>query len=91
MARDTRGLVAAGAAALALLIAGLLVFFTGRGTASFGWFAYAPLSSDSFRGAFGGVVIWSHREAVGAGLVVLGLIVGAASAGYLLGRRHRNS
>lgn len=68
-----------------LLVAGLVVFWTGRGTASFGWFAYAPLSEEVFSSS---VVMWSRRQALGAALVVLGLLIGAGAGGYGLGRRH---
>lgn len=76
-----------GAAALMLLVGGLVVFLSGRGPADFGWYAYAPLTdSGSFTG-FDGVVMWSHRQLAGAGLVVLDLVLVAGTAGFLLRRR----
>ena len=80
-----------GSAALLLLVGGLVVFLGGRDTVGFGWYAYSPLTDGgSFQG-FDGAVMWSRRQLVGAGLVVLGLVLTAGTAGYLLGRGRRST
>lgn len=53
--------------------------------ASFGWFAYAPLSGGVF--ASQGMFIVSQLTLVGAIVLVLGLIGLSLAFGYLWGRR----
>lgn len=91
MERRTWVSLVLGAAALVLLVGGVVVFLSGRDPASFGWYAYSPLTdSGSFPG-LDGAVMWSRRQLVGAGLVVLGLVLTAGTAGYLLGRGCRST
>lgn len=71
-------------AASALLLAvgaGLLLF--APTTASFGWYAYAPLSST----AFSPVDPFTPERVVGTICVGLGVAVGTGVLGWVLGRR----
>lgn len=70
--------------AFALVVGGVVVLATAD-PVSFGWFAYAPLSGDSFSMPW--ALAWTTRQVIGAALAVLGLVLGAGAAGYLLGRR----
>jgi heme/copper-type cytochrome/quinol oxidase subunit 1 len=83
-------LVGAGAA---LAVAGVLVFAAAnRGPLDFGWSSYAPLqetqtpylSAVTFSD---GTVVWTAQHLLGAGLLVLGLLVLTGAGGWLLGRR----
>jgi heme/copper-type cytochrome/quinol oxidase subunit 1 len=47
---------------------------------SFGWFAYAPLSDTTFRAE--GLHLFSTASLVGAGVLVIGLLVLSAWLGY---------
>lgn len=67
--------------ALALIVAGLAIEIEQASTASFGWYAYAPLSHTVFAPAIRPAV-WTAR-----GLIVLGLVVAGFWAGLLVGRR----
>jgi len=82
----------AGAGA-ALVLAGVAVFWRANLLPS-GWTAYTssyqPLSAyqSTLTLSFeGGTVLWTGQHLLGAGLVVLGLLVMAATGGWLLGRR----
>lgn len=79
-----RGPVLGSAVALVLLVAGVVRFTTGRDAASFGWFAYAPVPDTV---VLPWAVVWTRRQALGAGLVVLALLTASGLAGYGLGRR----
>ena len=78
----------------ALAVAGVAVFWVtnlapGAGA---GWSAYAPLEPgdpppDLGSTAGGWAVTWTAGHAIGAALAVLGLLVLAGTAGWLLGRR----
>lgn len=68
-----------------LLALGLLTISFGSG-ASFGWFAYAPLSEE-VPYEVADLVVWTRTQAVGAILVVAALVLLAAVAGYVTGRR----
>lgn len=69
---------------LVLVVGGVVVLATAE-PVSFGWFAYAPLSGDSFSTPW--ALAWTSQQVVGAVLVALGLLLGAGAAGYLIGRR----
>lgn len=71
-----------GAAAILVLVGvGLLLF----APVSFGWFAYAPLSSESF--SFSGMYPLTPERTVGAGLAIAGLILAVGASCWMLGRR----
>lgn len=84
-----------GALGILLIAAGGVVFAVAD-RRDRGWFAYAPLGSmprryadygpaESGNGSWS--VLWTGGHLVGAGLLVLGLLVLVALAGWLLGRR----
>lgn len=89
--RTVRVLVAA---AVLLVVAGAVVVVTAP-AASFGWFAYAPLSGEVHEPpslAEGAPLVTlplllGGQELAGAGIVVLGLVVAGAALGVRLGRR----
>ncbi len=72
-------------AGLALLVAGALLAVTGSGQESFGWVAYAPLSSQSF--VSGGIFFLSAQTKAGLMLAGAGLLALTFWAGYIMGRR----
>ncbi|MFF1381971.1 hypothetical protein ACFVWT_00245 [Arthrobacter sp. NPDC058288] len=72
-------------AALVLLIAGAVLAATGSGKESFGWVAYAPLSSQAF--VSGGIFFLSAQTKAGLVLAGIGLLALTFWSGYLLGRR----
>ncbi len=83
-----------GAAGVLLLAAGVVVFAAAnRGEPpDAGWTAYAPLEPDAYASRLtltfdGWAVLWTGGHLVGAGLVVLGLLVLTGLGGWLLGRR----
>jgi len=78
-----------------LVVVGVLVFAAANRTpADFGWSAYTPLqespsgqlSAISFT-LSDGAILWTGQHALGAGLVVLGLLVLTGALAWLLGRR----
>jgi hypothetical protein len=77
----------------ALLLGGVLLVVTGApAPRDFGWTSYAPLPSSARRSELvlsfpDGTVLWTVRQAIGAGLAVLGLLVLVGLGGWLLGRR----
>jgi heme/copper-type cytochrome/quinol oxidase subunit 1 len=71
--------------ALALLLAGSLLAITGTGQESFGWFAYAPLSSQAFLPD--GIFFLSARTKAGLVLAGVGLLALTFWAGHRVGRR----
>jgi hypothetical protein len=85
--------------ALPWLLLGLAVVLAAAGVAVFwatnlapvggvGWSAYAPLEPGGpFPPAADWLVLWTGGHLLGAGLLVLGLLVLAAVGGWLLGRR----
>ena len=87
-----------GAFGLVLVIVGIAVFAAANrhgSPADFGWYAYAPLDpssgpySSSWEIVFGSdswQVLWTGGHLLGAGLVVAGVLVLAASGGFVLGR-----
>jgi hypothetical protein len=84
-------LIAAGAAVFAAANRGAADF----GAADFGWSSYAPLEQTerAYRSAItytfsdGTTVLWTGQHLLGAGLIVLGLLVLTGVGGWLLGRR----
>jgi heme/copper-type cytochrome/quinol oxidase subunit 1 len=78
----------------ALIVAGVVVFAAAHsGSGDFGWSAYVPLSQTQERSrnavtfANGVIVLWTGQHLVGAGLLVLGVLVLVGAGGWLLGRR----
>ncbi|WP_029430462.1 hypothetical protein [Blastococcus sp. URHD0036] len=90
---------AIGALAVALLVAGALVFATTDPAVplDFGWSAYAPLAEETTTAYSStlsvifddGSVVWSDGQLLGAGLGVGGLLLLAGLAGWGVGRRAR--
>lgn len=72
------------AVGLVAVLAGVVIAKSNE-TASFGWFAYAPLSNQTFAG--GGAAFVSQGTQVGLTIAVLGLLLLAFWAGYRIGRR----
>jgi hypothetical protein len=76
-----------------LVAAGVAVFAAAnRGPVDFGWASYGPLepSQSAYQSALTfseGTVLWTGEHVLGAGLLVLGLLVLAGVGGWLLGRR----
>jgi heme/copper-type cytochrome/quinol oxidase subunit 1 len=65
-------------------VIGLMLLLLPNGQASFGWFAYAPLSNTVFSPI--GLQL-SPRSEIGAFLFIVGLAVLAFGAGWMLGHR----
>jgi heme/copper-type cytochrome/quinol oxidase subunit 1 len=77
---------------VALAVAGIALFVAAnRGPADFGWWAYAPLqpTQDTVTHTFANnaTVLWTGQHLLGAGLLVLGLLLLTGVAGWLLGWR----
>ena len=76
-----------------LVEAGIAVFATaGHEPSDFGWSAYAPLEptqapSATYTFVDSATVLWTGQHLLGAGLLVLGLLVLAGVGGWLLGLR----
>lgn len=68
-----------------LVVIGIVVAATTPSEVSFGWFAYAPLSETMFSPV--GTRVVTPGLATAAALIVLGLLVLAFCAGWLLARR----
>jgi heme/copper-type cytochrome/quinol oxidase subunit 1 len=73
-------------AGLAAVLVGCLIAWN-NSEASFGWFAYAPLSNDPFSGS--GIAFVTQGMQIGLGVAVFGLLVLAFWAGYRIGSRAR--
>ncbi|SDU86149.1 hypothetical protein SAMN04488544_1110 [Microlunatus sagamiharensis] len=73
-------------AAAVLLVLGGCLTVVGLRARSFGWFAYSPLSDESFEGVTGLLVV-GRAEAVGLAVLVLGLVLGGVCVGIRIGRR----
>jgi hypothetical protein len=78
----------------ALAVAGAVVFAAAnRAPDDFGWSSYAPLTryeigyQSAVTFSDGTAVLWTREHLLGAGLLVLGLLVLAGVGGWLLGRR----
>lgn len=70
---------------VAALLVGCIVAWNGQANASFGWFAYAPLSNDTFNGS--GMTFVTQGTQIGLSIAVLALLVLAFWAGYRSGTR----
>lgn len=69
---------------LATVVVGCLVAWS-NANASFGWFAYAPLSNELFTG--NGIALVTQGTQIGLAVAVVGLLVLAFWAGYRIGKR----
>ncbi|TFB87262.1 hypothetical protein E3O44_09050 [Cryobacterium algoricola] len=69
---------------MAALIGIVLLLLPGN-QASFGWFAYAPLSDSTFLPPGG---LLSPHSQIGIVVLIVGLVVLAFGAGWMLGLRH---
>ena len=83
--RVSVSMVALGTAAAVI---GLVLILMPSDQASFGWFAYAPLSDTTFSPI--GLQL-SPRSQIGIALFVIGLAVLAFGAGWMLGQRQSAS
>lgn len=77
------------AAAVVLVVVGVVVFLTHRydDGVTVGVASYQPLESLDTSLSTGGGVLWSGTAVLGLGLFALGLVVLAGALGFLLGRR----
>jgi hypothetical protein len=89
----SRGLPwAVGVLGIVLVVGGVGLFAVGNQPADFGWTAYQPLP-DAYNSQLqltfddGPAVLWTRTSAVGAGIALFGLLVLAALAGWVVGRR----
>lgn len=79
---------------IALIVSGMfviggavLLLVSNQAPASFGWFAYQPMTNSLFMP--GSLVVLTPSALMGAAVAVLGLLGLTAVSGYLLGRRAR--
>jgi heme/copper-type cytochrome/quinol oxidase subunit 1 len=72
-------------AGFAAVLVGGLIAWNSNANASFGWFAYAPLSNEPFSGS--GMAFLTQGAQFGLAVAVAGLLVLAFWAGHALGRR----
>ncbi|UIK89097.1 hypothetical protein [Arthrobacter polaris] len=72
------------AVALVAVIAGIVLVAGAGGRAEFGWFAYAPLSNETF--ISDDLVFLGPRIKAGLALMLLGLLLLAFWSGYRTGR-----
>ena len=88
MRRKPVGLVIASIVSGLLVLGGVALFIANSptSTASFGWFAYQPLSGAAFFP--GSLIVLTQPSAVGIAIGVAGLVGLGVIAGFLLGRRH---
>ncbi|HSN36116.1 MAG TPA: hypothetical protein VLT34_07180, partial [Arthrobacter sp.] len=73
--------------AVALLVAGGVLLSLPVRQENFGWFAYAPLSQQTFAGQ--GLLVMDAEKWAGVGLLGAGLLMLAFWSGYRTGRRSR--
>ena len=69
----------------ATAVIGLVLSLQPSGSASFGWFAYAPLSDTAFVPS--GVLLTSQSQ-IGIVLIIIGSALLSFGAGWVLGQRH---
>ncbi|AZC12870.1 hypothetical protein [Microbacterium sp. ABRD28] len=88
MRRMPVGLVIAAIIAGVLVLGGVILYIAGSsaGTASFGWFAYQPISGAAFFPS--SLVVLTPLTATGAAIAIAGLIGFGVIAGFIVGRRH---
>jgi heme/copper-type cytochrome/quinol oxidase subunit 1 len=72
-------------AGLAAVLVGSFIAWSSNANASFGWFAYAPLSNEPFSRS--GMAFLTQGAQFGLAVAVAGLLVLAFWAGHALGRR----
>lgn len=70
---------------LVLAVASVVLFVIPRPAASFGWYAYAPLSSTTFAPPAA-----DTRQGFAFGAAAAALVLVAGSVGWWLGRRNRS-
>ncbi len=68
------------------LVGGVTLFLTSDKAASFGWFAYAPLSGEMYSPS-GSLLTLQERAGLTIGAIGLGIVV--FCAGWAIGRRRR--
>ncbi len=73
--------------AILMVLLGTAIILVAGSEASFGWFAYAPLSNTTFLPE--GMVYLGASSRAGMGLCGAGLVVLAFWTGYRTGRRRR--
>ncbi|TFV90838.1 hypothetical protein E4P40_06805 [Blastococcus sp. CT_GayMR20] len=93
----TRAPLLVGALGWVLVAAGSTVFWVADQPGDAGWTAYSgsyqplPAGDEAYRSelvlGLDGAVLWTGTHLLGAGLLVLGLLVLAGLAGWLFGRR----
>lgn len=79
--------VAVPLAALALMLAGVVLLSVPAQQESFGWFAYAPLSQQTFVPP--GMLIMDPGKWAGAALIGVGMLALTFWSGFRAGRRSR--
>ena len=72
------------AVGLVAVLVGCIVAWS-NANATFGWFAYAPLSNEPFTG--NGLTFVTQGTQIGLAVAVIGLLVLAFWAGFRIGRR----
>ncbi|WP_138067596.1 hypothetical protein [Cellulomonas rhizosphaerae] len=82
MTRSRRTLPAVAVLAVLLVVGGGWLVWHSSRSATFGWFAYAPLSESVYSPG-----ILTTTDWVGLALVAVGLLALGAVGGYALGRR----
>ena len=75
--------------AVSLLLAGLILTSLPVGSEDFGWFAYAPLSRQTFQ--LQGLFMIGAEAWTGIALISLGLLILTFWSGYRVGSRHRQA
>ena len=81
---------------LSSVVGGVVLFVVGNQPGDFGWTAYGPAPSDAYRSTLeltfddGTAVLWTQTSVLGAVLAVLGLLLLAGLAGWVIGVRSRN-
>ncbi|TQK20546.1 hypothetical protein FBY40_3083 [Microbacterium sp. SLBN-154] len=88
MRRTPVGLVIAAIISGLLVLGGVILYVAGSsaGMASFGWFAYQPISGAAFFPS--SLVVLTPLTAAGVAIAIAGLLGFGVIAGFLLGRRH---
>jgi len=82
MTRSRRTLTAVAALAALLVVGGGWLVWHSSRPATFGWFAYAPMSETVYSPG-----VLTTTDWVGLALVAVGLLALGAVGGYALGRR----
>ena len=69
---------------IVVTLAGTILMLMSEGTASFGWFAYAPLSEDSYAPF---LPFFTVQEKIGLGTGIIGITILVFCGGWAFGRR----